>query len=166
MYIADRWVVFCFHKHTWLAIGQDIKLKIFLKQNLICDKWLTNTTNTCYFYWVYHSEIISMFKHMPFIILYLNTSKITIRYFHDFKVLFFLYDTINIKKLFSYLLQLPDPSNTIDKEGRSESPNDELRQSELNRMASIRLHQKLVQSHDKQWPSGSEVNTQTDKQTK
>lgn len=68
--------------------------------------------------------------------------------------------------MFSYLLQLPDPSNTIDKEGRSESPNDELRQSELNRMASIRLHQKLVQSHDKQWPSGSEVNTQTDKQTK
>lgn len=103
---------------------------------------------------------------MPFIILYLNTSKITIGYFHDFKVLFFLYDTINIKKLFSYLLQLPDPSNTIDKEGRSESPNDELRQSELNRMASIRLHQKLVQSHDKQWPSGSEVNIQTDKQTK
>lgn len=103
---------------------------------------------------------------MPFIILYLNTSKITIGYFHDFKVLFFLYDTINIKKLFSYLLQLPDPSNTIDKEGRSESPNDELRQSELNRMASIRLHQKLVQSHDKQWPSGSEVNTQTDNQTK
>lgn len=103
---------------------------------------------------------------MSFIILYLNTSKITIGYFHDFKVLFFLYDTINIKKLFSYLLQLPDPSNTIDKEGRSESPNDELRQSELNRMASIRLHQKLVQSHDKQWPSGSEVNTQTDKQTK
>ncbi|XP_011441904.3 protocadherin-1 [Magallana gigas] len=56
------------------------------------------------------------------------------------------------------MYQLPDPSNTIDKEGRSESPNDELRQSELNRMASIRLHQKLVQSHDKQWPSGSEYN--------
>lgn len=98
---------------------------------------------------------------MPFIILYLNTFKIAIGYFHDFKDLFFLYDTINNKKLFSNLLQLPDPSNTTDKEGRSESPNDELRQSELNRMASIRLHQKLVQSHDKQWPSGSEVIIQT-----
>lgn len=104
--------------------------------------------------------------HLPFIILYLNTFKIAIGYFRDFKVLFFLFDTINNKRLFSYLSQFPDPSNTMDKEGRSESPNDERRQSELNRMASIRLHQKLVQSHDKQWPSGSEVIIQTDKLTK
>jgi hypothetical protein len=60
--------------------------------------------------------------------------------------------------MFFGLLQLPDPVVSGDKHSRSESPNDEARQSELNRMASIRLHQKLVQTHDKQWPGhGSEV---------
>lgn len=56
-----------------------------------------------------------------------------------------------------FLLQLSDSSVAMEKHGRSESPNDEVRQSELNRMASIRLHQKLVQSHDKQWHAGPEV---------
>lgn len=55
------------------------------------------------------------------------------------------------------MLQLSDSSVAMEKHGRSESPNDEVRQSELNRMASIRLHQKLVQSHDKQWHAGPEV---------
>ncbi|XP_061164089.1 putative protocadherin beta-18 [Saccostrea echinata] len=50
------------------------------------------------------------------------------------------------------MYQLSDPTVNMDKHTRSESPNDEARQSELNRMASIRLHQKLVQTHDKQWP--------------
>lgn len=34
---------------------------------------------------------------------------------------------------------------------RSTSPNSDVRQSELTRLASIRLHQQLAQSHDKQW---------------
>ena len=36
---------------------------------------------------------------------------------------------------------------------RSTSPNSDIRQSELTRLASIRLHQQLAQSHDKQWTS-------------
>lgn len=61
-----------------------------------------------------------------------------------------------------YILWLQRPQSVADitraesrdnvgRFSRSTSPNSDVRQSELTRLASIRLHQQLAQSHDKQW---------------